>query len=494
MKNAPYDIAIIGAGVIGTLIAYYASQYKLRVCVIEKNCDVGAGATKANSGIIHGGYDDKSGSVKAQFCRTGNRMYQSLAEDLNFYIQWRGSLVIGFNEADRAQLEILQRNGIKNNVRDTRILEKSELQKKDPEISQKATCALYCPSAGIVAPFEVAFTAAEQSAQYETEYKMQEKVIALHTDTKHFVVITDKASYTARFVVNVAGLFSDIIARMAGIDTPCIIPRKGEYLIYDRSVKKTINHIIFQTPTKAGKGILVTPTYANNIMIGPNAVSVENREDSSVDVARLKNIIATAAKSIPFIAEINLNRIVRAYAGLRATCSTGDFVIDTKSIPRFVSFVGIQSPGLTSAPALAMHAIRSLETQGLILRKKTALPRRQINKVAVTRKSYLSTHIAFREAQRAEGDPKRIVCRCEQVREETILHALSQTLALRSLDAVKRRTRAGMGACQGAFCAPRVRALVAREYNIAPSAVIEESARDLRSIKLALKNTICPNI
>ncbi len=449
---------------------------------------MGAGATKANSGIIHGGYDDKPHSVKAQFCRAGNRMYQKLAQELGFGIQWRGSLVLAFNEEERVHLQALQRNGVQNGVDDTRIIEKDELRERESEVSEKAVCALYCPSAATVAPFEVAFAAAEQSARYGAEYKLEEQVLDLHKGAEHFSLETDKGCYSARFVVNAAGLFSDVIARMVGIDTPSITPKKGEYLVYDRSVKKSINHIMFQTPTKAGKGILVTPTYAGNIMIGSNAVPTGDREDCSVDVERLKGVIASAALSVPFIADIDISKIIRAYAGLRATSSTRDFVIDTQSVPRFVSFVGIQSPGLTSAPALGLHALRALEGQGLVLQKRERIAKPRVGIANVPRQSYMSPSQAAQAATLPEGEPQRIVCRCEQVCEETIMDALARPVPLVSLDAVKRRTRAGMGACQGAFCAPRVRALIARAYTMPASAVTQESTRNTREIKHALKN------
>lgn len=454
-----YDVTIIGAGVVGCAIARELSKYDLKILQLEKSDDVSNGASKANSGIVHGGYAAKYGTLKGKLCFEGNRLYEKLNEELNFGYKKTGALVIGFDEKDEENIKKLYENGIKNGVSENemRIIYKDEILEIEPNISRDVKVALLAEDVGITSPYEMTIALAENAVKNGVELKLENEVLNINENTDYYTVITNKGEYKTKYVINAAGVFSDKISRMVGIDNFYIKPRKGQYIIFHKGYGKIINRVIFQTPTEKGKGILVTPTYHGNLMIGPNADEVSEKEDLSTDVETLKYIISTARKSVP---NIDLRKILTSFSGIRPTPSTGDFIIE-ESKERFINVAGIESPGLTSSPAIAKMVFNILKNSGLKMIKKTDFdPYRP--------PIIIKKNLSYKEVNKLLNinTPDQIICRCEMVSKKEIIDALNRGIPVKSIDAIKRRTRAGMGFCQGEFCGPRVRKVIAETLNI----------------------------
>lgn len=450
-----YDVCIIGAGVVGCAIARELSQYRLRTVLIDKAEDVSQGASKANSGIVHGGYSAAHGTLKGELCAEGNRRYDQWEEELHFGLRRSGSLVVGFNEQDRERIEALYENGKKNGARGLEILDAAGVRAMEPNLNEAVSCALYCKTAGVTSPYELTIALAENARANGTEILLGRTVTAIEKG-EAFTVHTNEGDIEASFVVNAAGVHSDQIAGMVGLHDFTITPRKGEYILFQRGYGKLVKTVVFQTPTEKGKGILVTSTYHGNLMIGPNAEEVGDREDTGTVEDHLREIIATARKSVP---SFDLRKVITNFSGLRATASGKDFIIEESAVSRFVNVAGIDSPGLTSSPAIAVRVAGILKEAGLSL-SSDAHYRAQRRPIIVP-KSLAAAELK-RRIELPSG-PERIVCRCEQVSEAEILDAMGRGLPVDTTDAVKRRTRAGMGQCQGQFCRPRVKALLARE-------------------------------
>lgn len=454
-----YDIVIIGAGVVGTMISRELSRYDLKIALVEKEYDVSCGSSKANSGIIHGGYDAKHGTLKSKLSRRGNQMYEKLNSELNFGFDKTGSLVLGFNEDDLEKLNELKENGIKNKVDDLRIIMKDEIKELEPNINEEVYCALYCPSAGIVSPYEVTIALAENAVDNGVELFLNEEVIGI-TKEKHFVVKTKNRECSTRYIINCAGLYSDKIANMAGIDDFYIIPRKGEYMVFEKFYGDLVNHVLFQVPSPLGKGVLVTRTYHNNLMIGPNAQEISSKDDTGTSLENLKSIFIKSQRSIK---DIEARKIIRSFAGIRATSDKHDFIIEESSLENFINVAGIESPGLTSAPAIAEMVIKDI-----LLPKEKFIEKTNFNpfrKAIIKRKS--KDNLLSPLELKPLIDNEEFICRCEQVEKSVILDALSRNIKVTSVDGVKRRTRAGMGICQGAFCGKRVKKVISEYYDIA---------------------------
>lgn len=461
-----YDLCIIGAGVVGAAIARELSRYELKVLWLEKGEDVAVGATRANSAIVHGAYSAPHGTVKGELCVAGNRMYDSLDGELNFGFQRPGSLVLAFDDAQREILDALMENGYKNGSRDMKILGKKDLHGMEPELGPAVLAALHAPETGITSPYEFCIALAENAVANGVTLKLRSEVTALSKRNGRFS-ITAGDDYEASFVINAAGIHSDRISAMAGDSGFTILPRKGQYLLFQRGYGSLVKHIIFQAPTEKGKGILVTPTHWGNLLVGPDAEDNVGRDDRNTDLQSLREILATARLSVP---SINPLKIIRSFSGLRARSDRGDFIIEeSKSVPGLIQAAGIESPGLTSSPAIALRVKYLLEKAGLDLEEKEDFHpfRPPITSV----KPLLPLQEISEDIKLPPGDGRRIICRCEQVREETILDALRRNIAIDSTDAIKRRTRAGMGACQGNFCTPRVREVIAGETGLAPEKV-----------------------
>ncbi len=453
-----YDVVIIGAGVVGGMIARVLSRYELNVCLIDKENDVACGATKANSAIIHAGFDAKEGSLKAKLNVQGSEMMEKIAEDLGVKYQRNGSLVIGFCDEDKDIIENLYQRGIQNGVKELAILNQDELRALEPNISDNAVFALYAPTGAITCPYELTIAAVGNAMDNGVHLKLNFEVVKIKTIANGFEIASESETIQTKYIINAAGLFADKIAKMVGDDSFTIHPRKGEYILLDKECGNIVSHTIFQTPTKAGKGILVTPTVDGNLLIGPTSVDMEDKTDVSVSRYRLTQVMSGAGKSVK---NIHYGKSITSFCGHRAAGSTGDFIIGS-NIQNVINVAGIESPGLSASPAIAEYVKNLLIEQGLTLtEKKNYNPKRR-------------SMTYFRDASEKEKNEiikqnpafGRILCRCELVTEGEILEAISTNPKPTDLDGIKRRTRAQMGRCQGGFCAPYIIDLLAKEQNI----------------------------
>ncbi len=452
-----YDVTIIGAGVVGGMIARALSKYKLNMCVVESKNDVAMGATKANSAIVHAGFDAKEGSLKARFNVRGCEMMEDVCRELGVEYKRNGSLVVGFNDEDRAVIENLLQRGIKNGVSELRILEQDELRTLEPNISDNVICALYAPTAGIVCPYNLAVAAIGNAMDNGADLKCNFKVTNIEKTENGYEVFAGEQSIETEYIINCAGMYSDEIAKMVGDNSFNINARRGEYILLDRECGETVTHTIFRTPSKMGKGILVTPTVHGNILLGPTSLDISDKDDKNTTAHGfsliLKNVHETV-KSVP------LNKTITSFCGLRSVGDTGDFIINSPK-EHFINVAGIESPGLSSAPAIAEYIADMLEKEMKLEEKPGYNPIRE-------------SYFAFRHASTEEKNRiikenpayGKIICRCEGITEGEIVDAIRRRPQPRDLDGVKRRTRAQMGRCQGGFCSPYIVELLARELDI----------------------------
>ncbi|HWR40743.1 MAG TPA: NAD(P)/FAD-dependent oxidoreductase [Patescibacteria group bacterium] len=455
-----YDVCIIGAGVVGMNIARELSKYQLKICVLEKREDVSCGCSKANSGIVHGGYSDKPGSLKAEVCVAGNRMYEKLDQELHFGYRQTGSLVLAFQPEELDTLKELYDNGLQNGVGGLKLIDAVRVRELEPHLSSEVQGALYCANAGVVSPYEFVIALAENAVANGVELFLQTEVTAIEPVVEGYRLTARGRDFTAAHVINCAGVYCDAIAAMVGVSDYKVTPRRGQYVVLDKEQNYLVNSIIFQVPTKMGKGILVTTTYHGNLMIGPDAQDIDDKEDVSTDEAALEAIVRAARKSVP---GFDMKKALTSFAGNRPVADCKDFVIEER--PRnFLQLIGIDSPGLTSSPAIALKVVEKLKAAGLVLAVKPDFIARR---APIIHKKDDS----FAGGINDSNPETHLICRCEQVTEAEIIDCLRRGLPVNSLDGVKRRTRAGMGRCQGAFCGPRVRELLARELNIPADAV-----------------------
>lgn len=453
-----FDVAVIGAGVVGGMIARTLSAYDLRVCIVEKKNDVATGASCANSAIVHAGFDAKEGSLKAKLNVRGSEMMEKVCRELGVKYKNNGSLVIAFNDEDRAELENLYRRGVANGVQGLEIVDAQRLRELEPNISENAIAALVAPTGAIVCPYELTIAAVGNAMDNGAVLMRNSEVTAIEDKGDRYVLTTASGTVEARYIVNAAGVYSDAIAAMVGDTSFTVHPRRGEYVLLDKESGGLVSHTIFRTPSKMGKGILVSPTVDGNLLTGPTSVDMEDKDDKSTTADGLGSVMKQAGENV---VGIRFNQTITSFCGLRAVGSTGDFII---SMPRerFVNVAGIESPGLSSAPAIAEYVEKLLLDAGLDAKKKADF--------VPTRPAY---H-AFREMSIEEKnevirrDPSygRIICRCEGVSEGEILAAIRTEPKPTDLDGVKRRTRAQMGRCQGGFCSPYIVELLAREHGI----------------------------
>lgn len=466
-----YDVAIIGAGVVGCAIARELSMFSLKILLLEKGNDVSLGASKANSGIVHGGYDARHGTLKSRLSYAGNQSYPRWESELSFGFEQRGSLVLAFDQDQHQRLLELKRNGEKNGVPGLELLRAEQVKKLEPGVNPAVCSALHAPHVGICSPYELTVALAENAIENGVDLRLFSEVTGICKQRDNFLVRTSEGrKFAAARVINAAGLGAGNIAALAGVQDIHIHPRKGQYLLFRKGTGDAVNKVLFQVPGPAGKGILVTSTYHGNLMIGPNAQEVDDPGDTSTDLENLRYIYEQARVSWP---EIQLRDCIRSFSGLRAGSADHDFIIRHEdSLPGFFEAAGIDSPGLTAAPAIAEMMIRLLADSGLELRPDPEATR---HRKPLIRRVLWQAMLPMKEANRLTqleyGNPERVVCRCEQVREAEIRDALHRGIRVHSTDAVKRRTRAGMGMCQGNFCAPRVTELIAREYGIDPRTV-----------------------
>ncbi|MBQ2967404.1 MAG: NAD(P)/FAD-dependent oxidoreductase [Clostridia bacterium] len=454
-----YDVAIIGAGVVGGLLARKLSAYKLKVCILEKENDVAMGATKANSAIVHAGFDAEPGTLKASLNVKGSMMMEKIARELGVKYKKNGSLVIGFDEKDKEVLESLLERGQKNGVQGLKLLGKEEVHALEKNLSEKVQYALHAPSGAIICPYELTVAAIGNAMDNGADLKCNFEVTDICKNGDAFAVSSKTDWVQARFVVNAAGLYSDEIAKLAGDFSIEVHPRKGEYILLDKGEGSLLTHTVFRTPSEKGKGILVTPTVDNNLLLGPTSVDRMDKADAGTTREGFAKILKEASENVD---GIPFNKAITSFCGLRAAGNTGDFIIRSPQ-KGFINVAGIESPGLSASPAIAEFVADMLKEQGLAMDEKE-------NFNPVRRPMH-----AFREASTEEKNKMikqnpaygKIVCRCEKVSEGEILDALRFNPKATDLDGVKRRTRAQMGRCQGGFCGPYIVELIAKETGVA---------------------------
>lgn len=456
-----YDVVIVGAGVIGGMLARQLSRYALSVCLLEKENDVAMGASRANSGIVHGGYDPVPGTLKAKLNSEGVELLFAAAKELNVPYQRNGSMVCAFSKEEEPVLQELYSQGQENGIPGLALIFGDEARKLEPALSEAVTQVLHVTNAGIVGPYELTIAAVGNAMDNGVELLCNFAVNEICRENDVFTVTAASGERVrGRFLVNCAGGFSDEIARMAGDDFFRIIPRAGEYILMDKAEGTRVRHTLFQCPTKEGKGILVSPTVHGNLLTGPTAVRVETPESRDTTPEGLAQVQRLAAKSVP---TVNFRQVITSFTGVRASEERGDFILEAShKVPGLIHAGAIDSPGLTCCVSIAKYLVEILQVQGLSLREKENWNGTRENPNAFQEMSdeekdaYIKAHPAY----------GKIVCRCETVSEGEILAAIRNNPPARDIDGVKRRTRSGMGRCQSGFCGPYVMELLAKEIGV----------------------------
>jgi len=453
-----YDVAIIGAGVVGAMAARELSRYDLKVCLLEKENDVAMGASRANSGIIHGGYDPIPGTLKAKMNTAGVPLLYEAAKELNVHHQNNGSFVCAFGEDENASIDALYQRGLENSIEQLQILSGDEARAMEPNLSEKVTRVLYIPTAGIICPYDLTIAAVGNAMDNGVELLRNFEVVSI--EEGFAVTAADGRTVECEYLLNCAGGYSDKVARMVGDDFFTIIPRAGEYMLLDKSEGSRVKHTIFQVPSKEGKGILVTPTADGNLLTGPTALKVETPESVQTTAEGLAMVSRLAAKSVP---SVNFRQVITSFTGVRSSANVDDFIIQVSDAnPKCVHTGAIESPGLTCCVAIAKYAVELLEKQGLTLNPKENWNGHRENTRAFREMSDEEKDAFIKE----HPDYGKIVCRCETVSEGEIRAAIRRNPPAYDIDGVKRRTRGGMGRCQGGFCSPYVMRLIAEEQGM----------------------------
>ncbi|MEG1528087.1 MAG: NAD(P)/FAD-dependent oxidoreductase [Clostridia bacterium] len=450
-----YDCIVIGGGIVGSAVLRELSKFNLRLLMLEKEEDVACGCSKANSGIVHAGYDAVCNSLKAKFNVLGNKMYKALAEELGVPLINNGSLVLA-KEDGLSGLQTLLARGLLNGVEGLQILDRQQLLLKEPNIADCICYGLYAPSACIVSPYEMTIALAEQAVINGAEVMFESEVTAVTRTNNGFKVTTNKGVYDCKVLINCAGYGADKINALAGGSKIDYLYTRGDYFILDSVERKNYTHTCFPLPDQRGKGVLVSPTADGNVILGPTSIAVSDGDDTAVSASGLDYIKASVSEMLK---NVNFRKSIRVFAGVRASFG-GDFVIEQKD--NLITLAGICSPGLSSAPAIALHVAEVMlpKTNIVMTKKPTFLPRLHRPLTRDMTKEEFSKLI--------ESNPlyAKMVCRCERITEGEIVDALNSPLKPSSLDALKRRVRVGMGRCQGGFCTQRVMEIIARERKI----------------------------
>ena len=455
-----YDVIIIGAGVAGCASARELSRCKVKACVLEREEDVCCGTSKANSAIVHAGYDAAEGSLMAKLNVEGNRMMPELARELDIPFNLCGSFVVCLDEESMPGLRALYERGLKNGVKGLEIItDKARIKEMEPNLTDEAAGVLYAPTAGIICPFNLNIAMAENAYTNGVDFKFDTEVTGIRRIQGGWALDTSKGVYETRYVVNAAGLHADKFHNMVSAAKIHITPRRGDYCLLDKSAGNHVSHTIFALPGKYGKGVLVSPTVHGNLIVGPTAIDVEDKEATSTAQEGLDELIAKAGMNVK---DLPMRQVITSFAGLRAHEDHHEFIIkELEDAPGFVDCAGIESPGLTSCPAIGRMVA------GILQSKLGLEPNPEFNG---TRKGILDPDTLTREEQAKliKKNPAygNIICRCEMVTEGEILDAIHRPLGARSLDGIKRRTRAGMGRCQAGFCTPRSMELLHRELGL----------------------------
>lgn len=451
-----YDVIIIGAGVSGAATARELSRYQAKICVLEKEEDVCCGASKANSAIVHAGYDAETGSLKAKLNVRGNELMGELAEKLDFPFERRGSLVLCLNEDDMPSLQALYERGMANGVKDMRILPREEVLRMEPNVTDHVYAALYAPTAGIVCPFALNIALAENAHVNGVEFMFNTEVQEIKRADEGYKLHTSQGIYRTRCVVNAAGVYADRFHNMVSANKIHITARRGDYCLLDKQAGDHVGRTIFALPGKFGKGVLVTPTIHGNLLVGPTAFDVEDKEGTNTTAEGLTQLFEKAGMSVK---NIPTRQVITSFAGLRAHENGNDFIIEeVEDAKGFIDCAGIESPGIASSPAIGEMVAGILRDKMDLKEKDDFIPTRQ----GIRNPNTLSMEErnALIKENPAYGN---IICRCEMITEGEIIDAIRRPLGAKSLDGVKRRTRAGMGRCQSGFCSPRTMEILARE-------------------------------
>ncbi|MBO5452676.1 MAG: NAD(P)/FAD-dependent oxidoreductase [Clostridia bacterium] len=453
-----FDAVVIGAGVVGAMAARELTKNGMKVCVLERENDVAMGATKANSAIVHAGFDAKEGSLKAELNVKGSVMMEQVAKELGVKYKRNGSLVIGFNEEDKKTVEELYERGTKNGVKNLEVIDRARLKEIEPNIGDGAICALYAPTGAIICPYELTLAAIGNAMDNGAELKCNFEVSAIEKTDNGYKVYSGEDFVEAEIVINAAGLYSDTIASMIGDNSFKVTPRRGEYILLDRECGNLTSHTIFRTPSKMGKGILVSPTVDGNLLTGPTSVNIEDKEDKDTTAEGFAHIIKETFENVN---NVPFNKTITSFCGLRAAGDTGDFIITSPS-KGFINLAGIESPGLSASPAIAKKVTDMLKEQGYTLEEN-----KDFNPIREPMHGFKDLSVEEKnEIIKKDKTFGRIICRCETVTEGEILRAIRTNPRPSDLDGVKRRTRAQMGRCQGGFCSPYIMELLAKENNI----------------------------
>ncbi len=459
-----YDVIIIGSGVAGAASARELSRYKVKACVLEKEEDVCCGTSKANSAIVHAGYDAANGSLMAKLNVRGNEMMEALSKELDFPFKRNGSLVLCRAEEDMPNLQALYERGIKNGVKDLQIISKEEVKAMEPNVTDDVVAALYAPTGGIVCPFNLNIALAENANVNGVDFRFNTEVQNIKKVDDHFEIETNNGLYEAKYVVNAAGVYADKFHNMVSEKKINITPRRGDYCLLDKTAGGHVSKTIFALPGKMGKGILVTPTVHGNLLLGPTGIDIEDKEGVNTTAEGLNEVLTKSALNV---VNIPTRQVITSFAGLRAHEDNHEFIIEeVADCKGFIDCAGIESPGLTSAPAIG-------EMVANILKDLMGLEEKE--DFVATRKGVLNPEDLTKEerVELIKENPAygNIICRCEMITEGEIVDAIKRPLGAKSLDAVKRRTRAGMGRCQAGFCSPRTMEILARELNVPMSEI-----------------------
>lgn len=458
-RDAMYDVVIIGGGVSGAATARELSRYQARICVLEKEEDVCCGTSKANSAIVHAGYDAKTGSLKAKLNVRGNERMEQLSKDLDFPFERRGSLVICLDEEDMPALRELYDRGVANGVKGLQILSREETLAMEPNVSDQVKASLYAPTAGIVCPFHLNIALAENAYANGVDFKFNTEVTEIRKMDGGYELVAKQGIYKTRCVVNAAGVYADRFHNMVSDAKIHITPRRGDYCLLDKSAGSHVSRTIFNLPNQYGKGVLVTPTVHGNLLVGPTAIDIEDKEGTNTTREGLEQVMEKAGQNVK---NLPMRQVITSFAGLRAHEDGSEFIIgEAEDAPGFIDCAGIESPGLTCCPAIG-------EMVAQILKEKLGLEEKET--FHATRKGLLNPNTLSKEEHAAliKENPAygNVICRCEMITEGEIIDAIRRPLGARSLDGVKRRTRAGMGRCQSGFCTPRTMEILARECGV----------------------------
>ena len=460
-----YDVAIIGAGVVGSSLAYYLSQYDISILMLEASNDVSNGTSKANTAIIHAGYDPRVGTLMAKYNVEGSLIMKDLCTKLDVPYINNGAMVLAFSDEELEHVNKLYQRGIDNGVKDLSVLNAEQVLKLEPNITKNVKGALLAKTSAIVSPWELTYALALTAVKNGVELKLNNKVTAIAKENEIFTITTDKSQYQSRYIFNASGIHADKIHELIGKKEFTITPVRGQYYLLDKSQGNKCTHTLFQCPNALGKGVVVSPTVHGNLIVGPDAETINN-EDKSTTSSGLAYVKEKAAKSID---SLNYGENIRNFAGIRAKSDRKDFIVEeSKSVSNFFNLAGMASPALSSAPAIALAAVDWLLSKEKLNKKENYITERKkirFNKLSAEEKNEL-----------IKKDPSygRIICRCETITEGEILACIDSEIPPASIDGVKRRTNSGMGRCQGGFCSERIAMILMDKLGLKYNEILQD--------------------